>query len=105
MRRCYSCGHELDEKLEVFRSTLCPNCGKDLKVCLNCEFYSPGAHWDCRETIDEHVKDKDRGNFCSFFSFKSGVSGDPAGDPSGGRGFDSRRERAKEDFKSLFSDE
>ena len=97
MRHCYSCGQQLDEKMEVFRSTLCPNCGRDLKVCLNCEFYSPGAQWDCRESIDEQVKDKDRANFCSFFSFKTGGSEKP--------GSDSRRDKAKKEFNSLFGDE
>ena len=99
MRRCYSCGHELNEKMEVFRSTLCPNCEKDLKACLNCRFFSPGAHWDCRETIDEQVKDKDRANFCSFFSFK--MSGDTALEP----GDKSPGDKAKENFKNLFGDE
>jgi predicted RNA-binding Zn-ribbon protein involved in translation (DUF1610 family) len=97
MRQCYSCGHQLDEKMEVFRTTLCPNCGKDLKVCLNCKFYSPGGQWDCRETIDEQVKDKDRANFCSFFSFKTGGSGKSEAE--------SRHDKAKKEFNSLFGDE
>jgi hypothetical protein len=70
-----------------------------LRVCLNCEFYSPGAHWDCRETIDELVKDKDRANFCSFFSFKK--SEQVVGE-QGGR---SSRDKAREDFNKLFGDE
>ena len=67
MASCYSCGHEFPESMAVYRSTLCPSCGKDVKVCLNCRFYDPGAHWDCRETINEMVADKERANFCEFF--------------------------------------
>ena len=74
MRLCYSCKDVLDEKMEVFRSSVCPQCGKDLRVCKNCVFYSPGAHWDCRETVGEPVWDKERGNFCDFFRYKTDSS-------------------------------
>jgi len=45
----------------------CEQCGRDLHVCRMCRFYSPGAHWDCRETIEERVSDKERRNHCEFF--------------------------------------
>ena len=70
MRKCYRCGTGLDDKVEVFRASMCASCGADLKCCLNCRFYSPGAHWDCHETVDEQVVDKARANFCSWFRFK-----------------------------------
>jgi len=76
---CHACGAAVDNPREVYRTTTCPRCGKDLKVCLNCKFYSPGAHWDCSETIDELVADKDRGNFCTFFVF--GERGAAGGKP------------------------
>lgn len=41
---------------------------KEQHTCFNCRFYSKGAHYDCRENIDELVKDKDRPNFCEYFS-------------------------------------
>jgi len=68
MAYCYFCGSVLPETLEIGRSTACPSCGKDVKICLNCTFYAPGAHWDCRETISEPVREKERANFCDFFS-------------------------------------
>ena len=45
----------------------CASCGKDLHACLNCRFYKPGARWDCAETIDEPVPDKERRNLCDWF--------------------------------------
>ncbi len=66
MSNCYSCGTELPRG-KVFRSTICPGCGKGVKVCLNCKFYLPGSHWDCRETISELVREKDLVNFCDFY--------------------------------------
>ena len=50
-----------------FNST-CEACGKDLHCCLNCRFYRKGVKWDCAETVDAGVADKERRNFCEWFS-------------------------------------
>lgn len=68
MATCYNCGGELPADMPIYRSSTCPSCGKEVKVCLNCRFYEPGAHWDCRETVNELVVEKDRANFCEFFA-------------------------------------
>ena len=73
MSVCYSCGTELPAE-KVYRTTLCPGCEKGVRVCRNCKFYSPGSHWDCRETISEPVRDKDMVNFCDFFSLGNAVA-------------------------------
>lgn len=72
MGTCHSCGGELT-KDNVFRSSLCPVCGKAVRVCLNCKFHSPVAHWECRESISELVREKDLANFCDFFSLNDNV--------------------------------
>ena len=71
---CFSCGSDLSVD-KVFRTTVCPVCGKSVKACKNCDFYSPGAHWDCRETISEPVRDKDTVNFCEFFMLNKKTAG------------------------------
>jgi hypothetical protein len=96
MRACHSCGAELDDRMEVFRSSVCPSCGKDLRICLNCVFYNPGAHWDCRENIPEAVRDKDRANFCDYFRFKKGPSAGQE-QPKG-----SKKANARDAFDRLF---
>ena len=96
MRSCYSCHRTLDEKMEVFRSTVCPQCGKDLRVCRNCTFYSPGAHWDCRETIGEAVWDKERANFCDYFRFRESGEGTQTGQTD---------KKARDTFQQLFGNE
>ena len=45
----------------------CDSCGKDLHACLNCRFHKTGVRWDCAETIDEPVPDKDRRNRCDWY--------------------------------------
>ena len=97
MAGCFHCGFQFPEKFEVFRSTTCPSCGSDAKVCLNCRFYSPSSHWECRETIPERVKEKDRANFCEFF-----VLNPEAGAGGAGR---SKAEEARSQFDSLFGND
>jgi hypothetical protein len=99
MFACHFCGTVIENPREVYRSSTCPGCGKDLKICLNCRFYSPGAHWDCSETIDEPVNDKDRANFCTFFSFHDAKKNAPdAGKPD-------VRKQAKDKLDKLFGND
>ena len=94
MRTCYFCGTQLDEKMEVHRSSTCVSCGKDLKICYNCRFYNKGVHNDCLETSAEPVRNKDRSNFCDYFQFRDSASADnSSADPKG---------HAREDFFKLF---
>ena len=95
MRNCHFCGNPLDEHLEVFRSTVCPSCNKDLRICKNCCFYSPDAHWDCRESISESVHEKERSNFCDFFKFTESVQ-DKSPEKKQGN-------KARQDFDNLFN--
>ena len=90
---CWKCKNPI-EQTEIYRSATCPNCGADLHACLNCQFYAPGSHYDCHETVDEEVRDKERANFCDSFRVK--------------RTFDERAksndaaEKARDAFASLF---
>jgi hypothetical protein len=97
MKVCHFCGHILDQPLRVYRSSLCPGCSQELKICYNCRFYSPGAHWDCAESIREPVRDKDRSNFCDFFQFReSSEASDENSRPASG---------GQKAFDKLFGDE
>lgn len=93
MAACYKCGRELPPRESIFRTTLCEQCGSDVRVCRNCRFYLPGAHWDCRETISEAVRDKERANFCEYFS--------PGTNQQSGN---DRQDKTRDRFNSLFGD-
>ena len=95
MASCFVCGAELPKK--IYRNTLCESCGADAKVCLNCEFYDESAHWQCRETIPEAVKEKDRANFCDYFRAASSRRVKSSGNGSQGS--------ARDAFSKLFGDE
>ena len=53
----------------IGRRDECPFCRVDLHCCLNCRFYDPTAPKQCSEPAAELVRDKDRANYCDYFSF------------------------------------
>lgn len=98
---CWKCKKEI--KVEsVFRTSECPKCHADLHCCRGCSFYEAGAHYDCRELVENPVADKERSNFCDFFEVNkkltAGLAGGAAGD-----GLDSAS-KARNAFNSLFGD-
>jgi predicted RNA-binding Zn-ribbon protein involved in translation (DUF1610 family) len=95
MAVCYFCGNDFPEDYKVYKSSECPSCGKDVKVCRNCRFYSIGAKWDCRETISEAVIDKEHANFCEYFKI---------GNTTGGKLKD-KADNARSAFDNLFGNE
>jgi hypothetical protein len=100
MKICAFCGREFGPDEEIFRSTVCAGCGKDARVCRNCTFYRPGDHWDCRETIDEPVREKDCANFCGYFRFRQDGGSGKSRNPEEHGAIES-----KSDFLKLFNDE
>jgi len=65
---CWYCGSAITEQEPFSRSLVCAACGKDIRSCRNCRFYRSGARGDCAETSAEPVADKERANFCDWFS-------------------------------------
>ncbi|MCL2245191.1 MAG: hypothetical protein FWC03_12125 [Treponema sp.] len=65
---CWYCGLPVTDAEPIGRSMRCQNCGKDLRVCKHCRFFAPGSRGDCRETSAEKQTDKERSNFCDWFS-------------------------------------
>jgi hypothetical protein len=65
---CHHCKSEWTFEPPMGRRDECPKCHSDARVCLNCVFYDPGAYHECREEQAEWVKEKNRGNFCSYFT-------------------------------------
>lgn len=72
---CFNCNKEIPVTGTIGRRDECPGCHADLHVCKNCEFYDPKAYNECREPQADVVKEKDRANFCDYFSPRKGQSG------------------------------
>jgi len=75
MSACHFCGKTLDSKMRVVREAECPGCGRDLHACVQCRHYDRHAHNQCREPQAEWVTDRERRNFCDYFSLH------PSGQP------------------------
>ncbi|NLK45368.1 MAG: hypothetical protein GX297_01755 [Treponema sp.] len=93
---CWKCGTENIVENSISRSAVCSNCNADLRCCKNCSFYSPGAHYDCRETIEELVSDKERANFCDYFDYNK--------IPIEKNNTQKKAEEARNAFNKLFGD-
>lgn len=96
-RMCWKCGKPIDGSIDIYRTSLCESCGKPLHCCRNCKFYAPGQHYDCRETVDEQVTEKEEANFCEYFSVRTDFSS--AGKTSASNDAD---KKARDAFNSLF---
>jgi len=95
MPSCAYCGTPYTPP--IYRTTLCQKCGKELKTCRNCRHFSPGEANDCHETVSEPVLDKDRANFCDWFT--------PATDAAVGTTELNKHSDARLAFADLFSDD
>lgn len=68
--KCVFCKNEVEIHGHISREDLCPHCGRYLRCCKQCRFYDPRAYNECKEVMAERIVDKERSNFCDFFSPK-----------------------------------
>ena len=69
MPRCAFCGTDVEVVDRVGRLDECPSCRRDLHSCLQCQLYDRSYHNQCRESQSGYISDKERSNFCEFFTF------------------------------------
>jgi hypothetical protein len=69
---CHACGQEIGIPEKIARVEICPKCRADLHCCLNCSFFDEYAQNKCREPLAEWVSDREKGNFCEYFTFQDG---------------------------------
>jgi hypothetical protein len=91
--QCHHCGAPVRFDETLPRDAECAACGGDLRCCLNCRHYDVNFNNACRETEAEPVVDKQRRNFCEFFSYS------PAPFEKRGRG---REAEARAKLSGLF---
>ncbi|MBP5251457.1 MAG: hypothetical protein J6Z17_03480 [Treponema sp.] len=91
---CWKCGTKIDMPF-VSRTSVCPVCSSDLHSCRNCKYYAPGSHYDCHETVEENITDKEKSNFCDYYK--------PASEFTGSTSYKEKAEKARQAFDALFS--
>jgi predicted RNA-binding Zn-ribbon protein involved in translation (DUF1610 family) len=90
---CALCRKEITTDRHFSRKSVCPKCGGDLHICLNCRFFSESSHNKCLEPKAEFQRTRDRANFCDFFVFRQ----NPAASSS-----DNEKEAARKKLDDLF---
>lgn len=90
---CHQCRTEIKIERFVGRTDECHRCGSDLHCCLNCDNYDPTMSNRCREPNAEWIPDREKANFCDFFT-PSRAQGTPKSASS--------KDEAKRAFDSLF---
>lgn len=67
--RCARCGTFVDAQI-LSRST-CSKCGQDLRSCVQCVHFDPGARLECTQAIPARISPKDAANSCTFFTART----------------------------------
>jgi len=66
---CYRCGASLAELTPpLSRQDECPSCAVYLHVCRMCDLFDAHVPKQCREDDAEEVTEKERPNFCDWFT-------------------------------------
>jgi hypothetical protein len=98
VKLCHRCGREVQLLAALQRTDGCAHCHSDLKVCLNCRFFDPGANNQCAEPQAEWCPEKEKANFCEFFEFRETA----AASLPGYGGAQTQRDQARSAFDALF---
>ena len=92
MKVCYNCKTEWIGNNKPGRQETCVGCDNYLHCCLNCLFYDQTSYNECRESQADRVVDKEKYNFCDYFSFRTGTNKN-----------DSQKSNARKAFDDLFN--
>jgi hypothetical protein len=72
---CWRCGASLDAVPQpLARESECAQCAAQLHVCRMCQHYEPRWRQGCREERAEDVRERDRANFCDWFTPRPGAN-------------------------------
>lgn len=71
---CWRCGTAVgDVPQPLARLAECRSCGTELHVCRMCAWYDTSVARSCREPVADEVNDKERANFCGYFTPRPGA--------------------------------
>lgn len=77
---CYHCHKSIPilGAFKVTRTEECPYCSWSLHCCKMCKFYDSKVYNECTEPNADRVVDKEKANFCDYFTLSSGGQGGPS---------------------------
>ena len=96
---CWNCGRTTGIEGRVTRSDSCPHCLADLRCCRGCRHFQPLRRFQCKESVETNIVNKEKNNFCDFFQMRDVVKR-PGGITTQTESNDDRQKR----FDDLFED-
>jgi hypothetical protein len=69
--RCARCGTIVEDP-QIFSKSTCPKCQQDLRSCVQCVHFDPGARFECTQVLTARVSPKDTANECPHYEARSG---------------------------------
>lgn len=78
--RCARCGTLVDP--QVLSRSQCPKCQVDLRSCIQCVNFDPGASFECAVKLQARVSPKDAANDCPHFSMRTSWERETTAAPS-----------------------
>jgi hypothetical protein len=67
--RCARCGTIVDP--HILSKSTCPKCHQDLRSCVQCASFDPGARFECTKPLSARVSPKDVANDCSHYEART----------------------------------
>jgi hypothetical protein len=67
--RCARCGVLVDP--QILSKSSCPKCHQDLRSCVQCASFDPGARFECTKPLSVRVSPKDAANECPHFEART----------------------------------
>lgn len=67
--RCTRCGTLVDG--HVFSRSTCPKCTLELRSCIQCVHFDPGARFECTQNLTARVSPKDTANECPHYAART----------------------------------
>ena len=64
--KCSSCGAKAPSNITAESS--CTNCKAPLHTCRQCNYFDPGAHFECSKPITTRIVNKNAQNTCELFA-------------------------------------
>lgn len=63
--KCSSCGAKINSIVKF--DSACANCNADLHSCRQCNYFDPGAHFECSKPVTARIVNKNVRNTCELF--------------------------------------
>lgn len=64
--KCASCGTKAPNS--ILAETACTKCNGDLHTCRQCNYFDPGARFECSRKITARIVNKNARNTCELFA-------------------------------------